>query len=186
MDSPSTNPPGDPKLASEILSLLSTYPPTFLYINDPVSPRITTSTVLAVLDKLSSPTTPTTPNPSFSKLFYAHVNAVACFTPRLLYDTILNGLMKWEVKWNDGCGNWSGGDQQRHNANFDAFLHGLRAVDTALRKEQVQNGGRKDPRRNRGVIVVERAERLKDRLPELLVPLTRLSELVRTYIAAME
>lgn len=89
---------------------------------------------------------------------------------------------------------------QRFNDNVDGFLHGLVALRERLGKEVAgiahaakehananANGkgkGKKkevpvlEPPEIRLVLVVERAERLKDNLPDLIVPLTRLAELV--------
>ena len=65
--------------------------------------------------------------------------------------------------------NWGADDGVRWNDIFDGFMHGLRAVHAYLGKRKEKEGD------VRLVIVVERAERL---IPELMVPLTRLTELV--------
>lgn len=84
-------------------------------------------------------------------LVHVHVDAVACFTSRLFFDRVLHGLNLSEGK---------------HNANLDAFLYGLKLAHAKL------------PKGARIVIVIEQVDRLKDRLPDLVVPLTRLSEMV--------
>ncbi|KAG5636481.1 hypothetical protein H0H81_007877 [Sphagnurus paluster] len=126
------------------------------------------------------------PVPS-KRVYYTKVNTVASFTARLLYDSVLNGLTSWSPSWEDGCANWSLEEgSQRYNENFDTFIHGLRAVSVHLRAEgQRQRKGKGKQKMGvveedvRLVIVIERAERLKDTLPELLVPLTRLTELTQ-------
>lgn len=167
-------------LCDELSTLIALFPPPFIYINDTTCPRITSSIVASLLDNIES----TDPGPS-KRVYFAKVNAVACFTARLLYDSVLNALTKWSPDWNDGCANWSSsdGDTQRFNENFDGFIHGLRAVSLHLHEKVRGNGKGKERMKPeaddvRLVIVVERAERLKETLPEILVPLTRLTELV--------
>lgn len=115
-------------MAEHIDVLLGASHPTFIYVNDPTSLRLTSARIASVL----------------TKHIFAHVNAVACFTPRILYDSVLNSFGS-EGKWNE---------------NLDAFLHGLRAVTK----------GRKL------VLFLEKPERL---LSDLVIPLSRLAELVR-------
>ncbi|PCH36912.1 hypothetical protein WOLCODRAFT_134400 [Wolfiporia cocos MD-104 SS10] len=132
-----------------------------------------------------------------ARLAYACVNAVACFTPRLFYDTVLNALAGWKPVWEDGCANWPGSstDGQRWNENFDTFLHGLRAVCAHLQDDEdsssamanVKGKGKAKPEQMtvRLALVIERAERLKENLPDLLVPLTRLAELSQVDIVTI-
>jgi len=82
-------------------------------------------------------------------------------------------LTRWEPSWEDDCANWIPGDQRtskRYNDSFDAFLHGLKDVHDHLSKENQQSA--------KMVVVIENPERLKEGMPEMLVPLTRLGELV--------
>ncbi|KAG6808886.1 hypothetical protein H0H92_002472 [Tricholoma furcatifolium] len=166
-------------LCEEISTLVSNFPPPFIYINDPTS-SLTGFIVGALLNEIDS----LDPGPS-KRVHYAKVNAIACFTPRLLYDTVLNALTKWSVNWSDGCANWGlEGDTRRFNENFDGFVHGLRAASEHLRGRGVGKGKGKEKKKLetedvRLVIVVEHAERLKESLPELMVPLTRLAELTQ-------
>jgi len=86
----------------EIQSLVSTLPP-FVYIYDPVSLRTTTT----VLQKTLSDGPP--------GLVHVHLDAVSCFSQKLLFDYILESLpgLDPEERWND---------------SWDSFLHGLRRV----------------------------------------------------------
>jgi hypothetical protein len=72
--------------------------------------------------------------------------------------------------------NWGADGGVRWNDTFDRFMHGLRAVHTYLGKGKEKEGD------VRLVVVVERAERP---IPELMVPLTRLAELVRLSLSSM-
>ena len=134
------------------------------------------------------------PSESACKVHYACVDAIACFTPKLLYEAIIHSLVDWEPTWEDGCAIWAADDDAnvvRWNENLDTFVHGLRAAHRNLceragvRVDGKEKGKGKDESEEDGgydnvrlVIVVERAERLKEDHPELLVPLTRLAELV--------
>ncbi|KAH9006447.1 putative origin recognition complex, subunit 5-like protein [Lactarius hatsudake] len=186
--------PGNDFLISQLITLVTTCPPTFTYVHDPYTTRVTASLVNALISSLSAvdaksfvPEDDTIPT-----IASAQVNAVACFTARLFYDTTLNRLAKWHPRWDDGCENWPGGfTGVRYNDSLDGFLHGLRVLHAQLGDD---NAGR-TPQRSRlkvkaqvqkntvkMVLIIERAERIKDSLPELLVPLTRLAELSKVDI----
>ncbi|KAG5645389.1 hypothetical protein DXG03_006342 [Asterophora parasitica] len=167
---------GYEQLSEEISSLVAFFPPPFLYINDATSPRVTGSAVASAVDDAQK-----RPDSS-TRVQFAKVNAVACFTARLLYDSILNALTGWKPTWDEGCANWSlEADSQRLNDTFDGFIHGLCAVSAHLRqgKGKGKERMRLEEKNVRLVIIIEHAERLKETLPELLVPLTRLAELTQ-------
>lgn len=162
--------PGYASFIAHFTTLASNLPP-FVYITDTVNTRVTAS----VIDALFHAST-----------LYAHVHAVACFTPRLFYDTVLNALAGWTPSWTNGCQVWPGDDAQRYNDSIDSFLHGLRR----LRHERTGDKGKgkgkavaSDSEQEPSmVILIERAERLSETLPELMVPLSRLAELVRPLV----
>lgn len=180
--------PGFGNLIFQVTSLVTTYPPPFLYINDPTTPRIASSVLKSLLLECSK-----LPMSACPQIRFAHVNAVACFTARIFYDTVLNTMAEWRVKWDEGCENWSDESGQRWNESVDGFVHGLRAVYAAMgkanptknpsgkgkgkQKETVDENTHQERDRSM-ILVVERAERLKEASPELMVPLTRLAELV--------
>jgi origin recognition complex subunit 5 len=193
------SPPGYEQLCDDLWTLLSTYPPPFIYIQDVESTRTTFSVVSGLLQALSSAPL------SSTKVHYARVDAISCFTPRLIFETIVHSLVGWESQWEDGCALWSAGQGEgensvrvefRWNENFDTFLHGLRAAHAHLCRQVVfGSGNSKGKGKGKGkakegtggecdnvrfVIVVERPEKLKEVHPELMVPFTRLAELVRT------
>ncbi|KAI0089393.1 origin recognition complex subunit 5 C-terminus-domain-containing protein [Irpex rosettiformis] len=166
---------------SHITSLISTYPPPFIYIHDPATPHLAALAVRASLDRLRES--------SDIRIRYAAVDAISCFNPRLLYDTVLNALAEWEPEWDQGCSNWSGPSEQRFNESLDGFLHGLQAVQASFMSPNGQIDGKGKARENtvtdediRLVILVERAERLKESMHDILVPLSRLRELSRTEV----
>lgn len=193
----SDNFPGNNALTSQLITLITTCPPTFTYLHDPQTSRATASLVNTLISSLSAIDAScfASDDDTAPIVAAAQVNAVACFSPRLFYDTTFNRLAKWRPRWEDGCENWPGGTGGgvRYNDSLDGFLHGLRALETQLRGDE--NEVQSSPRKGRGksrannvaakavkmVLVVDRAERLKETLPELMVPLTRLAELVSRH-----
>jgi origin recognition complex subunit 5 len=204
-------PIGFEALHEELEGIIEAYPPPFIYMNDTTSSRLTSSIVQELLRKRMEVTRDPGPSKPFA---WAYLNAAATFTPRILYDTIINGLTQWTPDWETGCANWSpNNSQQRWNDSFDSFATGLRAVNTHLRNSNLLNGEVNSqpptsPRKKKGpakgsrkgkekaledvaalslkdveditfAIFIDQADRLKDNLPELLVPLTRLGEIVR-------
>ncbi|KAJ7843132.1 hypothetical protein B0H14DRAFT_3456437 [Mycena olivaceomarginata] len=162
---------GYEQLVHEISSLFSGRAPSFLYVTDAVSPRTAALVVNSVLSSIARS------SDASSRVYHAQVNAVACFNSRLLYDTVLNQLVQWEVKWAKGCTNWNGGDDgQRWNENLDGFCTGKGKqtddFDFATDAGQI-------------VIVVERPERLAEQMPDLIVPLTRLAELTQLDLSVI-
>ncbi|KAF8801485.1 hypothetical protein BYT27DRAFT_7114957 [Phlegmacium glaucopus] len=96
----------------------------------------------------------------------------------------------------------AGGGESRWNENVDTFIHGLRAVHGYLCRRyrismssKAQGKGKEKANQNdttnstyenvRVVIVIEHAERLKETIPELVVPLTRLAEMAQLDITVI-
>ncbi|KAL4250234.1 Origin recognition complex subunit 5 C-terminal domain-containing protein [Pleurotus pulmonarius] len=150
------------EFADNINTILSS-PPPFLYIRDSNTPRITSS----VLDSILS---------SAENLRYAHIDAVACFTPRLVFDSILNALARWTPRWSDGCANWSKVDasDESYNTSLGSFMRGLRDIQSDV--TNTGKGKGKAAEDAQMVIFIENADRLVS-MPNLMVPLTRLAEL---------
>ncbi|KAI0746673.1 origin recognition complex subunit 5 C-terminus-domain-containing protein [Daedaleopsis nitida] len=172
-------------VATHLSALLLSYPPAFVFLHDPETARLTSSVVRSTLQALSTSADPLT-------IKYACLDAVACFSPRLLFDTALNALANWTPDWQAGATNWqgqSGAEGRRFSDNLDAFVHGLQAISAEV-SPKVNGAGKgkgkaKEPPPCRMVLVVERAERLRDTMPELIVPLTRLSELSQVEITTI-
>lgn len=170
--------PGYEQFSTDLSTLLTTYSPPFIYIHDPESFKSTCAVVHSILQDISA-------SPSSFIIHSTRIDAVSTFTNRLLFEALINSLAGWKVNWQDGCSNWlSNLDQDeegekkelRWNENMDTFIHGLRAVHEYLCR---QDKGKEHHSTRRLVIVIERAERLKETNPELVVPLTRLAEIVR-------
>lgn len=180
-------------MTSELSTLITTYPPPFIYVHDPQSFKSTCNIINSIFREETTP--PSSPSSLFSSsssatnpfiIHHARIDATSTFTNRLLFEAVINSLAGWEVNWEDGCSNWHEEVESRWNENLDSFIHGLRAVHAYLCRQQ----GISNPTQEKGkranatyenvrlVIVIERAERLKETVPELVVPLTRLAEMV--------
>ena len=177
-----------PLMEEDLCTLLSTYPPPFIYIQDSESFKSTCLLVNSVISSIGQVPPPSSPSSLFSSstpsiiIHSTRIDAVSTFTNRLLFESIINSLAGWDVNWEDGCSNWhvEGGDA-RWNENVDTFIHGLRAVHGYLCRKHGIKGNQNDTD-IRLVIVIERAERLKETNPELVVPLTRLAEMASRKI----
>ncbi|KAG2135112.1 OPT oligopeptide transporter protein-domain-containing protein [Suillus clintonianus] len=167
--------PDHEKFITHITGATSSFVLPFLYITDRHNPRITA----LVLDQIYRN------NGDYSPTRFAHINAAACFTARLLYDTVLNALAGWEVAWENGCQNWPGEDGKRYNDSIDSFVHGLRNLRNKSWEGKAKGDGRAVSEEPTMVLLIERAERLKDNLLDLIVPLTRLAELSQVRITTI-
>lgn len=196
---------GYEQFSSELSTLLSTYPPPFIYIQDSESFKSTCQVVNSVISDIKQLPPPSSPSSLFSSSsssttpFIIHstrIDAVSTFTNRLLFESVINSLAGWDVTWEDGCSNWNPNADQdeeldpRWNENVDTFIHALRAVYAYLCRQHgiLRGKGKGKAIQNdstseniRLVIVIERAERLKETIPELVVPLTRLGEMVYSF-----
>ncbi|KAI6047012.1 OPT oligopeptide transporter protein-domain-containing protein [Pisolithus marmoratus] len=182
----SQNHPGYADFIAHLCTLASAWLPPFIYITDANNPRVTASVVDAIFREVPQ-------SSDFPPTCYARINAVACFHARIFYDTVLNALAEWEPTWESGCQTWPGEDGVKYNDSIDSFLHGLRRLSA--------EHGTNPPSRSKGkgkakaktssaeepsmVILIERAERLCENLPELIVPLSRLAELARVRVSVI-
>ncbi|KAJ7582997.1 origin recognition complex subunit 5 C-terminus-domain-containing protein [Mycena floridula] len=158
--------PGAKRFTVELHELVSAAPPPFIFVNDPVSPQITSANVVSVLASIPSAQ-------------HVLANGVACFIAKLFFDTVIQGftdLLSPQFE-----------DDEPHKSipNFDAFLHSLRTVHSQLTTGNIKGKQKAYDAPQTMVIVIERAERLKDRLPELIVPLTRLRELSQLELSVI-
>ncbi|KIJ49693.1 hypothetical protein M422DRAFT_246764 [Sphaerobolus stellatus SS14] len=148
--------PGRHSLIKQLLTLATTSPPPCIHIHAPFSPRPTASLVRSALDAIQAR--------------YASINGVECFNARILYDRILNGLAGHDLDWTAGCETFGEG---RYNKDLDHFLEGLRVISRRRAAEQNL------------FVVLERAERFKENLPDYMLSLTRLAELSRAPITVI-
>ena len=174
---------------NEIATLISTAPPPFVFVHDPVCLRDTTSALESALISEANST---------AHVQHVVANGISCFAPRLLYDHVINSLADWSVEWPEGCANWSlPSSSGRWNDSLDSFTRGLRTLHSHIRRNRTNVSKAESNRKTREIkgkrkqrqvegnveevrfaIIIEHAERLRNNMPDLLVPLTRLAELV--------
>ncbi|KAI6022280.1 putative origin recognition complex, subunit 5-like protein [Pisolithus microcarpus] len=181
----SQNHPGYEGFITHLCTLASACLPPFIYITDANNPRVTASVVDAIFREIPQ-------GSDFPPTCYARVNAVTCFHARVFYDTILNALAGWKPAWESGCQTWPGEDGVKYNDSIDSFLHGLRRLSAEHGTDPPSRGKGKGKGKAKAktssteepsmVIFIERAERLCENLPELIVPLSRLAELARVRV----
>ncbi|KAF8514412.1 origin recognition complex subunit 5 C-terminus-domain-containing protein [Gautieria morchelliformis] len=145
--------PGRHALLRLLATLFTTAAPPSIHVHAPLSPAAAAPLVRAVLAATRTP--------------HAAVHAAECLSPRLFFDRVLHALAAWRVDWHAGCAAFAGG---RYSRGVDAFVEGLRAIA----RERAPQGGNENMNM---VLVVEHAERLREKLPQLVVPLTRMAEL---------
>src|SRR6266550_893951 len=176
----------------QLATLIAIEPPPFVFVHDAVCLRDTIHALKSVL-------TLEEPNAT-AYVRRAIANGISCFAPRLLYDHVINSLAEWSVEWDGGCASWTlPSSSGRWNDSFDSFIRGLRTLHTHIRSSRTSKAerdrGTRGKRKEKGkrkqveegfeekvrfVIIIEHAERLRSNMPDLLVPLTRLAELVCT------
>ncbi|KAF9235741.1 putative origin recognition complex, subunit 5-like protein [Melanogaster broomeanus] len=181
--------PGYTTFITRLTTLASVYLPPFIYLTDTNNPRVTASVVDAIFEDISSIS-------DAPPTYYAHINAVACFTARIFYDTVLNALAGWKPSWDNRCQVWPGDDTQSYNDGIDSFIHGLRRLRVELMGAPPAHGKGKGKGKGKAVaavsgeeptmvLLIESAERLYESLPDLIVPLTRLAELSQVNVSVI-
>jgi origin recognition complex subunit 5 len=167
----------EPLSIQRLSTLLSTSPPPFIFIHDPYTALASTY----LKSNLSSIA-------STSQTVWVNIDCIECFTPRLLYTRIINALSGWDAHLEEGGGEcWGGIERGRWDMSWDVFVQALKDVHVEILS---RDGGNKkerdegvslsdDDEQLRFVLIFEKAERMKDFLPSLVVPITRLAELVR-------
>ncbi|TFK29790.1 hypothetical protein FA15DRAFT_751948 [Coprinopsis marcescibilis] len=169
--------PGYDAVLLELTTLLTGYPPPFTFIHDSEAFEVTTKVTRSLLEHLSATSSEDT------SIAFAHADAACCLSQRSLFEAVIHSLVDFEPEWKDGCSNWESADDIRWNENVDSFLQGLRRAYAHIRQKR-STGKEKGKEREatdrpglRVVLLIEGAERLRDVMPDVLVPLTRLNEL---------
>ena len=160
-------------LNHQLSSLITYYPPPFIFVHDPSNLRQCGEAIQSVIRDIR--------DASVVSISCAILDGISCFTPRLLYDTALNELADWTPQWENGCSNWAGPSDlgQRFNENLDGFIHGLKTLESTFSQGKRDANSKLE---HRIILVVQHADRLKESMPDLIVPLTRLAELVGLYV----
>jgi hypothetical protein len=180
--------PGRSNILSHLSILMAVAPPPFMHIFDPHTPRTTCQLIASLLDILSS-----THDPELKPLRYACVDAREVVSARQFYDRAINAFAGHRPTRTNDYENWSGGTW---NDSFDSFIAGLREIGKifagAAEKKKLEGdamditetGDPGDPLQAPScnlILVVENANYISGSLREMLVPLTRLSEMVSDY-----
>ena len=145
-------------LVEHLPELLSLGPPPFIHVHDPLGHLEYYS-----LDEAFE---------SGTSLFVS-IDAIECLSTRIFYTRIINGLASWMPSWDHGCECWGGQENGTWDRSWDAFLQALKALYKSFSAEK-----RLGPEESI-VVLIRNADRLETSLPNVFVPLTRLSELVR-------
>lgn len=157
--------PGRESLVSSLYASWSAYPPPFMHISDPTTANATEQLLSSLLQVVRQN----------SGLFSVQLDATECITSKLLFDRILNGLADWTPSWEDGALNWVSTLDERYTENLDGFIHALQALHRIRAKPEAQGGPNM-------VIIISKAERLKELLPNIVTPLARLADLVCSFV----
>ena len=145
--------PGRHDLLIQLTTFFTTTAPPSIHVHSPFSPRPTASLIYSALDATRTP--------------YATIHGAECLSQRLFFDRVLQSLAGWDVRWSEGCEAFGAG---RYSGDIDGFIRGLRAINEREKTDEVEV--------EKMVVVIERAERFKENMPEMMVPLTRMAELV--------
>ncbi|KAL5521206.1 hypothetical protein ACEPAG_9129 [Sanghuangporus baumii] len=158
------------ELELQLRTIITAKFPSFIFIRDTSSANVAQLTLRQVSsEQLSS-----------SRPVFAFVDCIACFTQRLLFDSILYDLLD--------CCSESDADAKRavltnkKNDIIDDFLHNIRALFPNAKLTTTLDE-KDDPLKI--ILVLEHAERLKETLPRLIHPLSRLQELTELNIATI-
>ncbi|KAF8320008.1 hypothetical protein DL93DRAFT_2224917 [Clavulina sp. PMI_390] len=152
--------------------LLSSSPPPLIHVHDPHDQLLYNSN-LDVIRK--------------AQRAFVLIDGVECISQRVLFSRIINGLANWAPNWEDGAECWGGSALGVWDSSFDAFAQALKALwRSILDTEDDEEADEGDtlmesrPRKDAMVIMLKHTESLKEVLPQLFVPFTRLSELTGT------
>ncbi|KAF8673076.1 Origin recognition complex (ORC) subunit 5 C-terminus [Rhizoctonia solani] len=175
--------PGRSNILSHLSILMAVAPPPFMHIFDPHTPRTTCRLIASLLDILGS-----SDDPELKPLRYACVDAREIVSARQFYDRAINAFAGHRPTRTNSYENWASGTW---SDSLDSFLAGLREIGKLFAAEKKKSDSdimdtTETSDQNELdqaiscnlVLVVENANYLSGPLKELLVPLTRLSEMV--------
>ncbi|KAG8774700.1 hypothetical protein FRC12_001867 [Ceratobasidium sp. 428] len=173
--------PGRTNILNHLSILMAVAPPPFMHIFDPHTLRITCQLIASVLEVLTA-----SKNSELKPLRYACVDAREVVAARQFYDRAINAFAGHRPTRANGYENWAGGTW---SDCFDSFAAGLREIGKLHSPVSgIENAGGDamditetgDQNNNACnlILVVENVNYLTGSLKELLVPLTRLSEMV--------
>jgi origin recognition complex subunit 5 len=147
----------------QLPQLLSLCPPPLIHIHDPhqhlrYSP---------LLDDIRT-----------AQQSFVSIDCTECISQRVLFARIINGLANWTPSWSNAGECWGGDALGTWDTSFDAFAKAFEALWRSIVEGRTEEDDKGRGGADGVVIMLLNSERLKDFLPTLFVPLTRLSELV--------
>ncbi|THH05550.1 hypothetical protein EW145_g4711 [Phellinidium pouzarii] len=169
--------PSQDDLVHEFQSILPEEFPSFVFVRDAFAVGRTSAILRDVLTSLAENTSES------GNLAFVVANCVACFTQRLLFDTILDSLATLYPP--DSEKRIAETLVNHRNDSLDGFLHCLRSFFSEMGSYSEDAGAAKHYGFSKVVLVFKRAERLRDSLPKLIIPLTRLQELTGNNITTV-
>ncbi|KIO21027.1 hypothetical protein M407DRAFT_219477 [Tulasnella calospora MUT 4182] len=158
------------KQLNQLAELLQLHPPPFIFIHDPLHSRPTPSSFLH--NSLHNSTSQSMP---------VRIDCNACLTSKMLFHAIINEVTSWvpELNTKGRATSWFNRHVSKWDRSLDSFVEALKAAfDETI--------GTLGTRTNANLILLfENVERLKETLPALIVPLTRLCELAQIPISTV-
>lgn len=154
-------------LPSELKLLLLAKSPSFIYIKDFSNNTSRPRDLLQDAKKLVDNSAESSSGPII-RIKLAFVNAIAAFSQRILFDTLLNSfLQQLSIPVDHPI-------YSTKNDTMDDFLHNIRTLATLPESSSSS--------KTRLILVIERVQKLKQTLPRLITPLTKIAELVSIYL----
>ncbi|KAG9044180.1 hypothetical protein FS837_008687 [Tulasnella sp. UAMH 9824] len=150
------------KQLNHLIELLRLHPPPFIFVHDPLHSRPSPSAYLH--NSLRNST---------SQSVSARIDCNSCFTSKTLFHAIINEVTSClpDLNIKGKATSWSNGHVSKWDRSLDSFVEALKAAYDETK-------GIRGTRKNANLILLfENVERLKETLPALIVPLTRLDEL---------
>ena len=166
---------GQDNIIRQLVTLFPAKSPSFIYIQDTFDFVHTRQLVGDVLTALSEDSIE-----DKNVTIFAWVNCVTCFTQKLLFDTVISSLYSTLCRDEYRPHKINGAGRAAWRDGFDSFIHSLQYFYS--RTFPSDPSSRIDGNFTKIVVVFERVDRLKETLPELIVPLSRLQELVSTSL----
>jgi origin recognition complex subunit 5 len=153
--------PGRATFITTISTFALARSPSFIHVHDPFTFQQTRTLLSEVLPAVARQNT---------LVRHTIVDCALCFTPKLLFTSVLNGLAEFKPTWADGYRTWTSNDDAPIDGT-DSFLHGLR---------NILGGGRGGGTQQRGsaVIVFVNPESMRFPQQNMTTTMTRLAELV--------
>ena len=156
-------------MLEQLPELLSACPPPLIHIHDPHDQLEYHSTLSDIQQ---------------TQRAYVSIDCIECLSQRVLFSRIVNGLANWTPSWDAGGECWGSNALGVWDTSFDTFAKALKKLWLSI-LDSDEDEDHAAPEAM--VIVLRNAEVLKERLGEVLVPLTRLSELVsRVTLQSLE